>query len=273
VWGPAIGYVGELGIGRASEGIPRTPAGVFGLTQAFGNAANNGTRLPYFRAGPLDWWNGEVGSGQYNTHVHQVRSPGPHSENLYTTGPVYAHAVVIDYNRFPVVQGRGSAFFLHISNGRPTAGCVSLASNLLDQVMRWLDPKQRPVISIGVGAQATALISQQNTAAVRHNPFGYLDTSRAVGSSGVLVEGWAVDPDNRSAVLRIRLFVDGRLAGYYATGVSRPDVATKMRAGPRQGYHFTAAVPRGKRTVCTYADNIGWGTAAVRLGCKPVIVT
>src|SRR5437667_5845829 len=37
VWGPVTAWVGELGIGTASEGVPRTPAGMFGLTQAFGN--------------------------------------------------------------------------------------------------------------------------------------------------------------------------------------------------------------------------------------------
>ena len=108
VAGPIGAYVGELGMGTAREGIARTPVGVFGLTQAFGNQPYNGTRLPYFQAGPADWWDGESGTPAYNTHVHQSAAPGPASENLYYAGAVYAHAVVIDYNRFPVVAGAGS---------------------------------------------------------------------------------------------------------------------------------------------------------------------
>lgn len=78
--GPYTAYVGELGIGHASEGSARTPAGVFTLTQAFGNQPTNGTTLPYFQAGPSDWWDGESGTPAYNTHVRQTASPGGASE-------------------------------------------------------------------------------------------------------------------------------------------------------------------------------------------------
>ena len=45
-----------------------------------------------------------------------------------TPATCYSHAVVIDYNRFPVRAGAGSAFFLHVTNGQPTAGCVAVAA-------------------------------------------------------------------------------------------------------------------------------------------------
>jgi L,D-peptidoglycan transpeptidase YkuD (ErfK/YbiS/YcfS/YnhG family) len=80
------------------------------------------------------------------------------SENLYYSGAVYAHAVVINYNVNPVVKGAGSGFFLHVSDGVPTQGCVAIAANQLNVVMRWLRPSMDPVISIGVGAQALALV-------------------------------------------------------------------------------------------------------------------
>jgi L,D-peptidoglycan transpeptidase YkuD (ErfK/YbiS/YcfS/YnhG family) len=66
--------------------------------------------------------------------------------------------VVINYNTDPVVKGAGSGFFLHVSFGAPTEGCVAIPENELDQVMRWLNPADRPVISIGVGATALALV-------------------------------------------------------------------------------------------------------------------
>ena len=265
-------FVGELGVGAAREGISRTPAGQFTLTQAFGNQPSNGTALPYFQASQADWWDGESGTPAYNTHVHQAASPGPNSENLYTAGAVYAHAVVIDYNRFPVVAGRGSAFFLHVTNGQPTAGCVAVASSVLDTIMRWLSPAHHPIISIGVGAAANTPISAAYTAALAHNPFGYLDSATAVGAGNVALRGWAADPDNRSARLAIHVYADGRIAGVYSTGVPRPDVARIMHTGPDQGYAITLHLGIGQHTVCSYAINIAAGTVNPQLGCRAVAV-
>jgi L,D-peptidoglycan transpeptidase YkuD (ErfK/YbiS/YcfS/YnhG family) len=154
VSGPFIAFVGWHGVGHTREGAERTPSGVFTLTQAFGNEANNGTRLPYFRAGPDDWWDEDPSSPRYNRHVISRYSPGVNSENLYYSGAVYAHAVVINYNMNPVIKGAGSGFFLHVSDGIPTHGCVAIPANDLNVVMRWLNPAEHPVISIGVGAQA-----------------------------------------------------------------------------------------------------------------------
>jgi len=151
-----VAFVGVNGVRPTREGLGRTPVGVFTLTQAFGNEPNPGTRLPYFVAGPDDWWDENPASLEYNEHVKSAVSPGGDSENLYYSGYVYSHAVVINYNTDPVVKGAGSGFFLHVSDGVPTAGCVAIPYNNLVQVMRWLDPALYPVISINVGAQALA---------------------------------------------------------------------------------------------------------------------
>jgi hypothetical protein len=266
-------YVGELGVGKTRDNVARTPAGVFGLTQAFGSRPDNGTRLPYFQTTRADWWNGEAGSPAYNTHQHQTSSPGPNSENLYDAGPVYAHAVVIDYNRFPPVKGAGAAFFLHVTNGQPTAGCVAVEGTQLNTIMRWLDPAQHPVISIGVGAAATSIISERNAAVARHNPIGRLDTVQAAGASKIFVNGWAADPDNTAAKLRVHVYADNRGIGAFSTGARRPDVARLIGTGPNQGYQLTIGLSRGRHTVCTYAINISAGSGNTRLGCKAVTVT
>jgi L,D-peptidoglycan transpeptidase YkuD (ErfK/YbiS/YcfS/YnhG family) len=266
-WGPATAYVGELGVGTTRDNVARTPAGVFGLTQAFGNRANNGTKMPYFLANRADWWNGEASSPYYNQHVHQAKSPGPASENLYDAGFVYSHAVVINYNMHPVVKGAGSAFFLHVSNGQPTAGCVSIGSAHLDDIMRWLDPAQHPVISIGVGAQATNIVRAS------HNPRGYLDSATSPSAGKARVVGWAMDPDNRAAMVRVEIFIDNRRITIVSTGAPRPDVAKARGAGPNQGYDVVVSATKGTHQLCTAADNLGAGTSNPRLGCKTVTVT
>jgi L,D-peptidoglycan transpeptidase YkuD (ErfK/YbiS/YcfS/YnhG family) len=73
------------------------------------------------------------------------------SEHLYYITPYYNYAVVMDVNRSPVVPGAGSAFFLHVSVGKPTAGCVAIDSSTLVSIMRWLKPGQHPRIATGIG--------------------------------------------------------------------------------------------------------------------------
>jgi L,D-peptidoglycan transpeptidase YkuD (ErfK/YbiS/YcfS/YnhG family) len=155
VLGPVPARVGSAGVGAASEGSTRTPAGTFALTTAFGRAGNPGTALPYRLVDRTDWWVSDVNSPLYNSAARCAPGSCPFNErageNLQAAGSVYDHAVVIDYNRGPVVRGAGSAFFLHIGNGAPTAGCVAVDRGALQQLMRWLQPAAAPVIAIGVG--------------------------------------------------------------------------------------------------------------------------
>jgi L,D-peptidoglycan transpeptidase YkuD (ErfK/YbiS/YcfS/YnhG family) len=60
----------------------------------------------------------------------------------------------MDYNRDPVIAGRGSAFFLHVSEGKPTQGCISMPAPDMKWLVRWLDPAAAPVISVNVGDAA-----------------------------------------------------------------------------------------------------------------------
>ena len=95
----------------------------------------------------------------YNTRQHcSSACPftlGAPNEPLYATMPYYRYAVVIDYNtgNAPggVRAGAGSAFFLHVSVGQPTEGCVAVAEDQLVRLLRWLIPAQHPRILLGVG--------------------------------------------------------------------------------------------------------------------------
>lgn len=151
VFGPMPARVGSAGIGAAREGSKRTPAGTYPLTLAFGRLADPGTRLPYFKTDTKDWWDSNVHSPTYNTHVRRSTSPGGASENLYNVGTAYNYAVNIGYN-LQRVPGAGSAFFLHVSTGGATAGCVAIGQSSLQAILRWLDPAQHPVIDMRTGS-------------------------------------------------------------------------------------------------------------------------
>ncbi|MEU2349986.1 L,D-transpeptidase family protein [Modestobacter sp. NPDC049651] len=153
VLGPVTATVGAAGVGQASESTSRTPAGTFSLTEAFGRG-DPGTALPYRVVDGDDWWVSDVASPRYNRYAQCV--PGScdfderAGENLLRPDGVYDNAVVIDYNRGGR-PGAGSAFFLHVSNGAPTAGCVAIGRADLTALLRWLAPSASPVIAIGVG--------------------------------------------------------------------------------------------------------------------------
>jgi L,D-peptidoglycan transpeptidase YkuD (ErfK/YbiS/YcfS/YnhG family) len=147
--GPVTARVGAAGIGQASEGSTRTPAGDWRMTEAFGRQSDPGTKMSYFKADRYDWWGGDSTKPTYNRHVRSVSSPGPGSENLYYTGAAYDYAAVIGYN-LEQVPGAGSAFFLHVSNGTPTLGCVAVSKTTMVQLLRWMDPAKNPWIRIGV---------------------------------------------------------------------------------------------------------------------------
>lgn len=161
VFGPAYGWVGEAGVGQANSWTARTPAGVYTLTQSFGIKDNPGTRLPFFKVDKYDWWNGDSTSPDYNTRYRGVVGP-PNSEHLIDYGRAYWYSVVIDYNTERVPYA-GAAFFLHVATGEPTGGCVSVSEADMVRIMRWLEPGQNPVISIGVGSQASAIVDRANS--------------------------------------------------------------------------------------------------------------
>jgi L,D-peptidoglycan transpeptidase YkuD (ErfK/YbiS/YcfS/YnhG family) len=157
--GPAIpAHVGAQGLTTApSESLSATPIGSFTLTQEFGALSNPGTGLPYFQTNGADWWISQSGP-LYNTHQHCSSgcsfTLGDPNEHLSYITPQYNYAVVIDYNTrnspTGVRQGAGSAFFLHVTDGTPTAGCVAIPQSNLVTIMRWLAPAAHPRILIGI---------------------------------------------------------------------------------------------------------------------------
>ena len=158
--GPAVlAHLGSDGLSTSpSESRSATPIGSFTLTQAFGHDANPGTGLPYTHTTPSDWWISQAGP-LYNTRQRCAAdcafTRGDPNEHLYYETPYYDYAVVIDYNtpNTPggVRPGAGSAFFLHVTDGAPTAGCVAVPADQVVRLLRWLTPGAHPRILLGVG--------------------------------------------------------------------------------------------------------------------------
>lgn len=268
VFGPVTAWVGARGVGATSEGAQRTPVGTFALTESFGRQADPGTAMPYFRSDRLDWWDENPSSPTYNTHVRRTTSPGGASENLYTSGAVYDYAVNIGYN-LARTPGAGSAFFLHVTDGTPTAGCVAVDRATVVGILRWLDPSRNPAIDIRVGAEWSP----------DRPPTGSLDIATNQVPGQLQVAGWAADPDaaGRAEAVHVYAFGPGGAAvaaTATSTGGSRPDVAAALPwAGPATGW--TARLPVtavGDYQVCAFALDVDPPPTNPLIGCRTVAV-
>lgn len=146
-WQPvAVGipaFIGSSGMAPTiREGAMKTPMGVFTLDFAFGTAPNPGGGLQYVQVGPNHWWSGDVNSPTYNSMQVCEKAQCPFSTEPPTESleiPQYVHAVAMGVNK-ERVPGNGSAFFLHATDGGPTAGCIAIDDAKLVEIMRWLKP-------------------------------------------------------------------------------------------------------------------------------------
>lgn len=129
---------------QTHDGEMKTPMGVFTLDFAFGTAPNPGGGLQYVQVTPDHWWDGDMKSPTYNTMQVCKKAqcpfntdPASGTENLNITA--YKHAVVMGVNKARV-PGNGGAFFVHTTDGGPTAGCVAIDDATLVKITQWLRP-------------------------------------------------------------------------------------------------------------------------------------
>lgn len=144
LFGPVPAVFGRNGIapaGEKREGDGRTPSGIFTLTECFGYNDTAPVHLRYAQVTDSDIWIDDTNHPDYNRWT-QLPTTATSYENLRRNDELYRYAIVIDYNRAPVVAGAGSAIFIHIrrSDGRPTAGCIALAEDDLLALLGRLYP-------------------------------------------------------------------------------------------------------------------------------------
>ena len=143
--------IGRSGIAaRKMEGDGATPAGRFPLRRVLyraDRADRPRTGLPCQAIASRDGWCDAPGDPRYN---RPVGHPYPASaERLWRADACYDLLAVIGFNDDPVVDGAGSAIFLHVARPgyAPTEGCVALAMEDLRTVLAgW-----RPDDGIAIG--------------------------------------------------------------------------------------------------------------------------
>ena len=137
----AIGRSGVCAASDKREGDGCTPLGVWpiqGVLLRPGRIDPAGIRLPWrwVRAG--DGWSDDPADPAYNRPVRLPRAFS--AENLIRADDAYDVIVILGHNDRPPVPGQGSAIFFHLSEGRPTAGCVAVERGDMVQLLPLLEP-------------------------------------------------------------------------------------------------------------------------------------
>ncbi|WP_424932234.1 L,D-transpeptidase family protein [Amaricoccus macauensis] len=141
--------VGRGGIGdKRGEGDGITPVGIHRIEEIWVRSDRLSYRfpLPTRPIGIRHGWSDDPADPAYN---RLVLRPHAHShEAMRRADPMYDLVAVLDWNRAPVVPGRGSAIFLHVWRGprRPTAGCVAFRRADLAWILANWQAQSRVVI-------------------------------------------------------------------------------------------------------------------------------
>jgi len=152
-WGSGL-HGGAIGDGPVKrEGDGRSPAGAFSLSSAFGYAppeqAGN-VKLPYVQAIATLECVDDPQSAHYNRIIDRGAVENPdwkNSERMRRDDDQYRWGVVVDHNA-QGAPGCGSCVFLHIWEAprKGTAGCTAMDLSSMEDLLRRLDAKKRPML-------------------------------------------------------------------------------------------------------------------------------
>ena len=142
--------IGKSGITHSKkEGDLTTPKGLFGLG------------LLYYRKDKIKLlkckikkraikkgmgWCNDSKSKKYNQEISFPFKYG--AEKLYRKDKIYDIFINIKYNQLPIVKGKGSAIFLHLSNKKykPTHGCVAIQKKDFLKILPLINNKTKILI-------------------------------------------------------------------------------------------------------------------------------
>jgi L,D-peptidoglycan transpeptidase YkuD (ErfK/YbiS/YcfS/YnhG family) len=122
-----IGRGGACVVADKREGDGCTPLGKWPIRAVLlrpGKVAATGITLPWRWIRAVDGWSDDPADPAYNRPVRLPRSFS--AESLIRADDAYDVIVILGHNDAPPVPGQGSAIFFHLSEGRPTAGCVAV---------------------------------------------------------------------------------------------------------------------------------------------------
>lgn len=136
-----LGRSGVCAAADKREGDGCTPLGEWPLRGVLlrpGKIDPAAIQLPWRWVREGDGWSDDPADPAYN---HPVHLPRPFSaESLLREDDAYDVIIILGHNDAPPVPGQGSAIFLHLAEGRPTAGCIAIDRGDMLKLLPMLAP-------------------------------------------------------------------------------------------------------------------------------------
>lgn len=127
------------------EGDGKSPAGIFRLSKIFGYSSTTpNPNMPYFQAKEDLHCVDDSSSRLYNQIVPAQKGYNSF-ETMRRKDNLYKWGIVVEHNPHHIAK-QGSCIFIHITNGKPTAGCTTMDQPSLLKIIKWLDRSKRPVL-------------------------------------------------------------------------------------------------------------------------------
>ena len=146
------GYKLKCSIGKSGltfskkEGDLATPKGLFKL----GSLYYRKDRIKSFKSKIKKriikknmGWCHDIRSKKYNQEISFPSKFG--AEKLYRKDNIYDIFINIKYNHFPIIKGKGSAIFLHLTNKKykPTSGCIAIQKRDFIKILPLINRKTK----------------------------------------------------------------------------------------------------------------------------------
>ena len=150
------GYKLKCSIGKSGikdfkkEGDLATPKGVFKLGLLYYRRDRNKSLKSKLKKRTIKkdmGWCDDIKSKKYNQEIHFPFKHG--AEKLYRKDNAYDIFINIKYNHSPIVKGKGSAIFLHLTNKKykPTKGCIAILKNDFLKILPFINKNTKISIS------------------------------------------------------------------------------------------------------------------------------
>tara|TARA_B100000029_G_C17522572_1_gene940452 strand:+ start:173 stop:667 length:495 start_codon:yes stop_codon:yes gene_type:complete len=142
--------IGKSGITNSKrEGDLATPSGIYKIGTLYYRKDRNKflkTKLKKKIIQKNMGWCDDIKSNKYNK---EIKFPFKFSaEKLYRKDNIYDILINIRFNSSPVVKGKGSAIFLHLTNNKykPTKGCVAISKKNFLEMLPLINNKTKIII-------------------------------------------------------------------------------------------------------------------------------
>ena len=143
--------IGKSGITNSKkEGDLATPKGIFKLGLLYYRKDRNKSfkfKLKKRIIKKNMGWCNDIKSKKYNQEIHFPFKYG--AEKLYRKDKIYDIFVNIKYNYSPIVKGKGSAIFLHLTNKKykATEGCIAIIKKDFLKILPLISSNTKIMIS------------------------------------------------------------------------------------------------------------------------------